>query len=74
MSYRTADLKSHDLSQRLKEWQDHYNQYRILGSLNGRTPWEAWGERLSVTPFSYEVEAAYNLAGERIRHQHYQTD
>jgi transposase InsO family protein len=28
---RTADLKSHDLSQRLEEWQDHYNQYRVHG-------------------------------------------
>jgi Integrase core domain len=72
--YRTADLKSHDLSQRLEEWQDHYNQYRVHGSLNGRTPWEAWGERLSVTPFSEEVEAAYSLSEERIRHPHYQTD
>jgi len=70
--YRTADLNSHDLAQRLEEWQDHYNQYRIHGSLNGRTLWEAWGERLSVTPF--RVEAAYNLAAERIRHPHYKTD
>lgn len=72
--YRTADLKSPDLPQRLEEWQDHYNQYRIHGSLNGRTPWEAWGDRLSVTPFSDEVEAAYDLTAERIRHPHYQTD
>ena len=72
--YRTADLKSSDLSQRLEEWQDHYNQYRIHGSLNGRTPWEAWGERLRITPFSAEVEAASDPAAERIRHPHYQTD
>ena len=72
--YRTADLKSPDLSQRLEKWQDHYNQSRIHGSLNGRTPWEAWGERLRITPFSDEVEAAYDPAAERIRHPHYQTD
>jgi len=63
--YRNANLKSPDLSQRLEEWQDHYNQYAFTDSLNGRTPWEAWSERLSVTPFHDEVEAAYNpLRGE----------
>ena len=72
--YRTADSKSHGLSQRLEEWQDHYNQYRVHGSLNGHTPWDTWLERLSVTPFSDEVEGAYNLVAERIRHPHYQTD
>jgi transposase InsO family protein len=72
--YRTADLKSPDRSKRLEEWQVHYNEYRVHGSLSGRTPWEAWGERLSVTPFSDEVEAAYDLAAERIRHPHYRTD
>jgi transposase InsO family protein len=72
--YRTADLKSSDLSQRLEEWQNHYNQYRVHGSLNGRTPWEAWLERLSLTPFRDAVEAAYSLPAERIRHPHYQTD
>ena len=41
--YRTADLKSPDLSQWLEEWQDHYNQFRVHGSLSGRTPWEARG-------------------------------
>jgi transposase InsO family protein len=72
--YRTADLKSPDLPQRLEEWQDHYNQYRIHGSLNGRTPWEAWLERLSLTPFRDEVESSYELSAERIRHPHYRTD
>jgi transposase InsO family protein len=38
--YRAADLKSPDLSRQLEEWQDHYNQFRIHGSLNGRTPGE----------------------------------
>jgi hypothetical protein len=40
----TADLKIPDLSQRLEEWQDHYNQYRVHRSLSGRTPWDAWFE------------------------------
>ena len=37
-------------------------------------PKKVWLERLSVTPFSDEVEDAYNLVAERIRHPHYQTD
>ena len=72
--YRTADLKSPGLAQRLDEWQDHYNQFRIYGSLNGRTPREAWLERLSLMPFRDEVESLYKHSAERIRHPHYQTD
>jgi len=31
--------------------------------LHGRTPWEAWQERLAVTPFHDEVEAGYDAFG-----------
>jgi hypothetical protein len=72
--YPTVDPKSPDLQQRLQEWQDHYNQYRPHGSLKGRTPWEAWLERIALTPFHDDVEASYDVSAERIRHPDYQMD
>jgi transposase InsO family protein len=72
--YPTVDPKSPDLQQRLLEWQDHYNQYRPHGSLNGRTPWEAWLERVALAPFHDDVEASYDDSTERIRHPDYQMD
>lgn len=72
--YPTVDLKSPDLSQQLLDWQDHYNQYRPHGALEGRTPWQAWLEKLAVTPFHDEVEANFNASAERIRHPDYQMD
>jgi len=72
--YPTVDPKSPDLQQRLEEWQDHYNQYRPHGSLHGHTPWEAWLERLALTPFHDDVEARFDDSVERIRHPNYQMD
>ena len=72
--YATADLKAPDLSDRLRAWQDHYNQQRPHGSLGGRTPWEVWYERSPVTPFQDEVEAKYDRSPERLRHPVYQID
>jgi transposase InsO family protein len=72
--YATADLKAPDLSDRLRDWQDHYNQQRPHGSLGGRTPWQVWCERLRMTPFSDEVEARYDRSAERLRHPVYQLD
>ena len=72
--YSTVDVKSPDLPQRLQEWQDHYNQYRCHGALQGRTPWQAWLERLAVTPFYEEVEANFDPSVERFRHPNYRVD
>jgi len=72
--YSTADLKGSDLKDRLREWQDHYNQFRPHGSLGGRTPWEMWEERLHLTPFRDEVEVKYDSTAERIRHPVYRID
>jgi transposase InsO family protein len=72
--YATADLKAADLSDRLREWQDHYNQHRPHGSLGGRTPWQVWYERSSSTPFHDEVEAKYDQSTERLRHPVYHID
>jgi Integrase core domain len=72
--YATVDLHSPDLSQQLQDWQDHYNQYRPHGALQGRTPWQAWLEKLAVTPFHDEVEANFDASAERIRHPDYRMD
>jgi transposase InsO family protein len=72
--YATIDVKSPDLPQRLQEWQDHYNQYRSHGALIGRTPWQAWLEKLAVTPFHDEVEANFDPSTERFRHPNYRLD
>lgn len=61
--YPTVDLKAPDLSTRLQDWQDHYNQYRPHGSLGSRTPWQVWHERAKITPILEEVEAKYDRAG-----------
>ena len=68
------DLATPDLGERLRDWHDHYNQYRVHGSLGGRTPWEVWYERSHLTPFSDEVDTKYDPAAERIRHPDYRVD
>ena len=72
--YPTVDLRTEDLFEQLNDWQAHYNEHRIHGSLNGRTPWEVWYERARLTPLSEEVEALYNESAERIRHPDYRID
>jgi transposase InsO family protein len=72
--YPTVDLNSLDLPQQLQDWQDHYNQYRPHGALEGRTPWQAWLDKLAVTPFLDEVEARFDASAERIRHPDYRMD
>jgi transposase InsO family protein len=72
--YATVDLKAPDLSQQLQSWQDYYNQHRPHGSLGGRTPWQVWYERTSITPFTDEVETKYDRSAERLRHPVYRID
>lgn len=72
--YPTVDLAASDLPERLRDWQDHYNQHRVHGSLGGRTPWEVWYERAHKTPFFDQVEAKYDQSVERLRHANYRTD
>jgi transposase InsO family protein len=72
--YATVDLKASDLQDRLRDWQDHYNQHRCHGSLGGQTPWQVWHHRSSVTPFADEVEATYDRSAERLRHPVYRVD
>jgi transposase InsO family protein len=69
-----ADLASPDLADRLMDWQCQYNEFRPHGSLGGKTPWERWDELLHPTPYQDEVEARYDPAKERIRHQNYRID
>ena len=46
--------------------QSHYNEFRVHGSLDGRTPWQVWYERARLTPLFEEVEALYDESVERI--------
>lgn len=72
--YATVDLSAEDLADRLADWQSHYNEFRVHGSLDGRTPWEVWYERAQRTPLFEEVEALYDESVERIRHPDYRID
>ena|SRR5947209_9109913 len=72
--YATVDLSAEDLGGRLDDWQSHYNEFRVHGSLDGRTPWEVWYERARLTPLFEEVEALYDESAERIRHPNYRID
>lgn len=66
--------KDPNLAMRLAEWQHHYNWYRIHGALEGKTPMERIHERSQQTPFSDEVEAAYEVSEERYRTQSHLVD
>ncbi|HSU31503.1 MAG TPA: IS481 family transposase [Bryobacteraceae bacterium] len=72
--YATVDLRAEDLAERLDDWQVHYNEFRVHGSLDGRTPWQVWYERARLTPLCEEVEALYDECIERIRHPDYRID
>jgi hypothetical protein len=65
---------SPNLEKRLDEWQIYYNEFRLHGSLKGKTPWERWGELLLKTPFTDEVKALYDPGKERVQHQNYRVD
>jgi transposase InsO family protein len=72
--YATEDLSAEDLADRLDHWQLPYNEFRVHGSLDGRTPWQVWYERAQRTPLFEEVEALYDESVERIRHPDYRID
>jgi hypothetical protein len=69
-----VDLHAEDLAERLGDWQTHYNEFRVHGSLDGRTPWQLWHERARLTPLFEEIEALYGDSVERIRHPDYRID
>src|SRR3982751_3179298 len=72
--YATVDLSAEDLADRLDDWPEQYNEFRVHGSLDGRTPWQVWYERAQRTPLFDEVEALYDESVERIRHPNYRID
>ncbi len=71
---RNRGLCAEDLAQRLDDWQSHYNEFRVHGSLDGPTPWQVWYERARLTPLFEEVEALYDESVELIRHPDYRID
>lgn len=72
--YPTVDLKDPELIQKLDDWQCYYNEFRIHGSLNGRTPWEKWYDLVFKAPYQDEVEALYDESKEPLRLQNYKDD
>lgn len=63
-----------ELKKKLQDWQDYYNEFRPHGSLNGKTPWEKWGELFMQAPYHDEIEAAFDESKERLRLQNYRDD
>jgi len=72
--YPTVDLTSKELETRLDEWQHYYNWYRPHGSLNGKTPMDRFFEWIEKTPFSDQVDRAYDPTKERIQEANYRLD
>lgn len=69
-----VDLADANLSEKLRQWQDYYNHFRVHGSLKDQTPWEKWVTLASKTPIHEEVEALFYPAKERIKLQNYGAD
>ena len=72
--FSTIALTGGDLSDQLQEWQHYYNWHRGHRSHNGKTPMNRFFEKIHQTPFSDEVEAAYDPAKEYIQNQDYRAD
>ncbi len=72
--YATADLKDPELSDRLDEWQHHYNWHRPHGSLGGKTPMERVCELAAETPLTDEVSQNYDPTKEHYRDANYRVD
>ena len=72
--YAISDLNDPELQDRLDEWVYHYNWLRGHGSLGGKAPIDRIAERSPKTPFTEDVEAAYDLSKERIKDANYSID
>lgn len=72
--YPTVDLQHPELKKKLQEWQHYYKEFRPHGSLNGKTPWEKWGNLFIQAPNHDEVEAAFDESKERLRLQSSKVD
>lgn len=71
--WATVDLKSHDIKDELGFWITYYNYQRVHGSI-GRTPAEMFASRIWEAPYSYDVEAKYQLKSERFYIANYAMD
>lgn len=72
--YPTVDLKDSELPEKLRDWQDYYNEFRPHGSLDSKTPWEKWNALSMKTPYQDEIEVAFDESKERLRLQNYRDD
>jgi hypothetical protein len=73
--YAVSDLDDPGLQDRFDEWVFHYNWLRGHGSLRGKAPIDnRITERHSKTPFTEDVEAAYDPSMERIKDANYSID
>ncbi len=62
--YATADLKAPDLPDRLKEWQDFYNEVRPHGGIGGRPPVAQYRRAADRVPTRSAVAEAYDPSQE----------
>ena len=65
--WATADLSDPELSDRLEEWQFHYNWHRPHGTLSGKSPIDIVCELNEDTPLTAEICAAYDPNKEHYR-------
>jgi len=72
--YAIADFKDPELSDRLDEWQHHYNWHCPHGSLRGKTSMDLVCELVKGTPFSDDVSQNYDPTKEHYRDGNYRAD
>jgi transposase InsO family protein len=72
--YSTVDLDDPALTDKLQEWQHHYNWERPHGSLNGRAPIDRFFDLIQQTPLQEEVSKDFDDKKERIQSQDYASE
>lgn len=65
--YPNVDLQDSELRQKLRDWQNYYNEFRPHDYLKSKMPREKSNELMMKTPCHDEVEGALNKSKERLR-------
>jgi transposase InsO family protein len=72
--YSIIDIKDPKLIEKLSEWEFYYNWFRPHSSLNGKTPWDKYIEKINETPLWEDIDSTYDISKERIIYQDYSFD